>query len=97
MAKKQKTIQVEEPQIQEEVQVVEQPKVIVKEKPLPSLKKDAWEIKDRTYFLKGGKKPLSYIIKSANIYYFDEEKGYERELKYCENQKTCFVDEMLGD
>ena len=37
------------------------------------------------------------MIKSANIYYFDEEKGYERELKYCQNQKTCFVDEMEGD
>ena len=37
------------------------------------------------------------MIKSADIYYFDEEKGYERELKYCENQKTPFVDEMQGD
>ena len=88
----------EEPQVQSVVeppQVVEQPKPKVVEKPLPT--KDVWEIKDRTYFLKGGKKPLSYIIKSANVYWFDEEKGYERELKYCENQKTCFVDEMKGD
>ena len=37
------------------------------------------------------------MIRSANIYWFDEEKGYERELKYCQNQKTCFVDEMKGD
>ena len=37
------------------------------------------------------------MIRSANIYWFDEEKGYERELKYCENQRTCFVDEMQGD
>jgi hypothetical protein len=37
------------------------------------------------------------MIKSANLYYFDEEKGYERELKYCQNQKTSFVDEMKGD
>ena len=37
------------------------------------------------------------MIKSANIYWFDEEKGYERELKYCENQRTSFVDEMKGD
>jgi len=56
-----------------------------------------WEIKDRAYNLKGGKKPLSRSIKSANVYYFDEEKGYERELKYCQNQKTSFVDEMKGD
>jgi len=41
--------------------------------------------------------PLSKSIKSANIYYFDEELGYERELKYCENQRTSFVDEMKGD
>ena len=92
MAKKQKTIEVEEPQIQEEVQVVEQPKVRERVKP-----KNEWEIKDRLYILKGGKKPLSRSIKSANIYYFDEEKGYERELKYCQNQKTSFVDEMKGD
>ena len=37
------------------------------------------------------------MIKSANIYWFDEDKGYERELKYCENQRTSFVDEMKGD
>ena len=92
MAKKlKKTETVETPKVVEQLKV-ETP---VMETPKP--KKDTWEIKNRTYFLKGGKKPLSYIIKSANIYYFDEEKGYERELKYCENQKTCFVDEMLGD
>ena len=37
------------------------------------------------------------MIRSANIYWFDENKGFERELKYCENQQTCFVDEMQGD
>ena len=56
-----------------------------------------WEIKDRVYYLKGKMKPLSRSIKAAGIYYFDEEKGYERELKYCQNQKTSFVDEMKGD
>ena len=103
MAKKQK-VEVEEPQVKEEVvvetpQVVEQPKVEtpVMEKPLPKKKKDTWEIKDRMYNLTSRNRPLSKMIKSANIYWFDEEKGYERELKYCENQKTCFVDEMKGD
>ena len=102
MAKKTKTkVEVKEPQVQEEVAVetapvVKQPKVTRKE---PSYKKaeDGWEIKNRTYYLRNGLKPLSYMIKSANIYYFDEQKGYERELKYCENQKTPFVDEMKGD
>jgi len=37
------------------------------------------------------------MIRSANIFFFDESKGFERELKYCENQRTVFVDEMKGD
>ena len=73
--------------------VMETPKPKIKVEP----KKPTWEIKDRLYYLKGGKKPLSRSIKSANVYYFDGEKGYERELKYCQNQKTPFVDEMVGD
>ena len=60
-------------------------------------KKPEWEIKDRIYYLKGNKKPISYSMKSSGIYYFDKEKGYERELKYCQNQTTSFVDEMKGD
>ena len=100
MAKKTKKVEVEEPQVQEvaveTAPVVEQPKVKRKE---PTYKKaeDGWEIKDRMYRLKGSKKPLSRMIKSANLYYFDEEKGYEREIKYCQNQRTIFVDEMQGD
>ena len=73
---------------------VEIPEPKVRERVKPS---NEWEIKDRVYFLKGNKKPLSRSVKSANIFYFDEEKGYERELKYCQNQKTPFVDEMVGD
>ena len=79
-------------EVEETPKVVEQPKV--RERKVPS---NEWEIKDRAYYLKGNKKPLSRMIKSANIFWFDEEKGYERELKYCQNQKTSFVDEMKGD
>jgi len=108
MAKKQKTQKVVEPLIEkdfEEVEtmeetvteffeepVVEEPKV--RERKVPT---DEWEIKDRLYLLKGRSKPISRMIKSADIYYFDEEKGYERELKYTKNQRTTFVDEMKGD
>jgi len=108
MAKKQKTQKVVEPLIEkdfEEVETiekvtteffediaVEEPKARERLKPA-----NEWEIKDRVYYLKGGKKPLSRSIKSTGVYYFDEEKGYERELKYCQNQKTSFVDEMKGD
>ena len=49
------------------------------------------------YNLTSRNRPLSKMIKSANIYWFDKEKGYERELKYCENQRTVFVDEMQGE
>jgi hypothetical protein len=90
MAKKQKTQEVEVPVVETPIVETPKPKKVEPKKP-------TWEIKDRTYFIKGGKKPLSYTIKSANIHWFDEEKGYERELKYCSNQKTPFVDEMIGD
>ena len=85
MAKKEKTEKVEVPVV--ETSVVEAIKP----------KKPKWEIKNRIYYLKGRRKPLSRSIKSSNIYWFDEEKGHERELKYCENQRTAFVDEMQGD
>ena len=94
MAKKQNIEEVEVPVA--ETVVVEAPKPKRKD-PKHKTSNDGWVIKDRTYLLVNGTKPLSKSIKSAGIYYFDEEKGYERELKYCENQKTCFVDEMKGD
>jgi len=58
---------------------------------------NTWEIKDRLYELQGDKIPIVFILKSRNILWFDEEKGYEREIKYAENQKTVFVDEMVGN
>jgi hypothetical protein len=60
-------------------------------------KQNDWIVKDRVYLLKNGKSPLTYTIKSRDIFFFDEEKGYERELKYTTNQKTPFVDEFKGD
>ena len=105
MTKKTKKIEVEEPQVEDVV--VEQPVVeAVKPEPKPQPKKEQpklsnseqdWEIKDRMYLLKHGKAPLTYLIRGSNIYYFDEKLGYERELKYTKNQRTCFVDEMKGE
>ena len=97
MAKKKTAEVVEEPLLEDTIVAEPQPVVT---KPKPVAKKESaneWEIKDRTYILRHGLSPLSKSIKSANVYYFDEEKGYERELKYCSNQRTCFVDEMQGD
>jgi len=87
MAKKQEKV---------EVPVVETPVVEAPKPKKVEPKKPEWQIKDRIYYLKK-MKPLSYQLKSSNVYWFDEEKGYERELKYCENQITSFVDEMKGD
>jgi len=93
MAKKQETKkEVEVPVV--ETPVVETAKPKTRERLKPS---NEWEIKDRVYYLSSNKTPISKSIKSANIYWFDEELGYERELKYCENQRTTFVDEMKGD
>ena len=99
MAKKQKTQKVVEPLIEKDFEEVETP---VMEKPLPKEIKstgpeDGWVIKDRMYYLMGNKSPLSYLVRGSAIYYWDENLGYERELKYTSNQKTVFVDEMKGE
>ena len=94
MAKKNKET-IEEPIVEETV-VIEEPKVKTPKKEVEP-KKPKWEIKDRMYYLKGRDKPLSYSIRTSNLFWFDEEAGYEREIKYCQNQRTVFVDEMKGD
>jgi hypothetical protein len=91
MAKKQETKkEVEAPVVETPVVETPKPKKVEPKKP-------KWEIKDRVYYLTRKRKPLSYMVRSAGIYFFDEALGYERELKYCENQITPFVDEMKGD
>ena len=61
----------------------------------------SWEVKDRYYYLKGDRSPLTYRINSKHtarkpLMYFDEEKGYNRELRYATNMKSPFVDEQDG-
>ena len=95
MAKKEKIEEVEETYFEEtmeETLIDDAPPARERLKP-----SNEWEIKDRMYYLKGNKKPLSRSIKATGIFFFDEKLGYERELKYCQNQKTSFVDEMKGD
>ena len=73
MAKK-KITKVEEPVVEETVAVKEQ--LVVEEQPkveAPKEKakpKNAWEIKDRMYYLKGRKKPLSHSVRSSNLFCF---------------------------
>ena len=54
---------------------------------------------DKLYKLRRDVAPLSYILPSRNshrhpLMYFDEEKGYNRALRYSPNQKTPFEDEQ---
>ena len=99
MAKKEKVevkepqkVEVKEPQIKKS-RLAEQSSGDWKE----SKTADSWEVKDRTYVLAKSYTPLTYSLRARGIYWYDEEKGYEREIKYCRNQRTCFVDEMQGD
>jgi|TARA_R100000081_G_C4766047_1_gene142809 hypothetical protein len=67
----------------------------------PKVKKNTWEIKDRYYHLLDDMSPLTFRINSRHsarkpLMWFDEEKGYNRELRYATNQKSCFVDEQDG-
>ena len=87
MAKKQTNTEVQEPQT--ETAVLEKAPVQQNTKPM-------WEMKDRFYYLSNGLSPLTCSISTSGLFYWDEDAGYEREVKYTRNQKTCFVDEMKG-
>ena len=61
-----------------------------------------WEIKDRSYYLKGNKEPLTYRLNSKHSYlkpllYFDEKNGVQKELRYATNQNSPFVQEQKGE
>ncbi len=63
---------------------------------------ETWVMKDRLYELTNQRKPLVFTIPSRHsdsrpMLYFDEELGYNRELKYATNQRSCFVDEQDGN
>ncbi len=74
--------------------------VAVKTAPKPT--KPTWEIKDRVYYLKGKKSPLTLTIpgkhtRKHSLLYFDEKSGSQRELRYATNQDSPFVDEQKGE
>jgi len=95
MAKKQSMDSVIDAPQQEQPVSINTPKTEVK-KP-----KNTWAIKDRTYVLTGDKTPISFTLASKHharhpLMWFDEEKGYSRELRYASNQKSPFRDEQDG-
>ncbi len=82
--KKQVEPKIEEQLINTAPEIIEEPK------------SKTWEIKDRMYYLTNGREPLTFRLKCSNLFYFDENLGYERELLYTRNQRTVFIDEMEG-
>ena len=91
MAKKAKAV--------ETVEVAPQ-EVAVKTAPKPT--KPTWEIKDRVYYLRGNKNPLTLTIpgkhtRKHSLLYFDNKTGEQRELRYATNQSSPFVDEQKGE
>jgi|TARA_Y100000289_G_scaffold58877_1_gene64470 hypothetical protein len=64
--------------------------------------KPKWEIRDRVYYLKGNKSPLTLTIpgkhtKKHALLWFDEEQGKQREIRYATNQDSPLVDEQKGE
>ena len=62
-------------------------------------KNKKWEIKDRTYILSQGLKPLTLRLQSKSsprrpLLWFDEEAGYQKELRYATNQKSPFIEDQ---
>lgn len=60
-----------------------------------------WEIKDRVYILKEEMSPVAATIASRHsrrkpLMWFDETKGYQRELRYATNHPSPFIDEQKG-
>ena len=82
-----------------EGQIIENVAQPIKVKPV---KKDDWEIKDRTYILKGDKEPLTFTIPSKHtrrhpLLWFDQSAKEQRELRYATNMNSPFVDEQKGE
>lgn len=64
--------------------------------------KPQWEIKDRTYLLRGKKTPLTYTLNSKHtrkyaMLWFDQETGKQEELRYATNQSSPLVSEQKGE
>ena len=85
-----------------QVEVAPQKEVVTKVTAPVKPTKPTWEIKDRIYYLKGNKSPLTLTIPSKHtkkhaLLYFDIEEGKQREIRYATNQDSPLVDEQKGE
>jgi len=103
-AKATKKQEVEETYIENEVETfVEQDEkpVFSKEVKQEKTKKNTWEVKDRTYYLKGNVIPITFTLNSRHnlrypLLWFDEESGEQKEIRYATNQNSPLVEDQKG-
>jgi hypothetical protein len=81
------------------VEVAPQKEVVTK---VAAPTKPSWEIKDRVYYLKGGKSPLTLSIPGRHtrkhaLLYFDPVTGKQHEIRYATNQDSPLVDNQKGE
>ncbi len=86
---------------EETVEVAPQP-TTVKKTVVQKPTKPEWEIKPRTYIVKGRKQPLTLTIPGKHtrknpLLFFDKEQAKQRELRYATNMNSPFVDEQKGE
>ena len=86
----------------ETIEVAPQEQVVTKVTTPVKPTKPSWEIKDRIYYLKGNKSPLTLTIPSRHtkkhaLLYFDATTGKQREIRYATNQESSLVDEQKGE
>jgi hypothetical protein len=70
--------------------------------PVEKVKTNEWEIKPRTYIVRGKHQPLTLTIpcrhtRKTPLLYFDRTKNEQRELRYATNMNSPFVDEQKGE
>jgi hypothetical protein len=84
------------------IEVAPQEEVVTKVATPVKPTKPEWEIKDRVYYLKGNKSPLTLTIPGRHtrkhaLLYFDEKTGKQREIRFATNQDSPLVDEQKGE
>ena len=86
-----------------EEKVVEEPVAVAEpKKETPKVVKPEWEVKDRTYLLKGNKTPLTLTIPGKHtrkhaLLWFDPKTQKQREIRYATNMSSPFADEQNGE
>ena len=86
---------------EETVEVAPQPvvqKIVEPKQPA----KPSWEVKDRTYLLKGNKTPITFTLNSRHTHrypllWFDKETATQKELRYAVNQNSPLKQEQKGE